>query len=324
MFHQFLSTFIVSCHQTFAGTHMSKKISYKENFIYGEGIKLHYLDWGGKGEPLILIHGLGDSPYIFEDIAESLNKNFRVIAYSRRGHCKSEASEKVYDTPAQVSDLKLLVDHLQLEKVNLLGWSMGGNEITEFAIRFPDRTHKLIYFEAGYDLSEKPFEAILNDLPKAFLADSSKLVSFDSYRNWYHNFWFPDIEWNSSLEKNLLASTHINANGSIIPIPNDDIFKMTLKSAMSYHRNYSKVQAPALALFTNYFFCAPADDTATTAIYSKLEKDIISPWRNESINRIKKELKNSKVKIVANGSHASFIFSGKDSIVESINDFLLD
>lgn len=38
---------------------------FEERFIQINGIKLHYLDWGGSGQPLVLVHGLGDSPYIF-------------------------------------------------------------------------------------------------------------------------------------------------------------------------------------------------------------------------------------------------------------------
>lgn len=51
-----------------------EETEYLEHFIDGKTIKLHYLDWGGSGEPLILIHGLGDSPYIFTDMAGSLKK----------------------------------------------------------------------------------------------------------------------------------------------------------------------------------------------------------------------------------------------------------
>ena len=65
---------------------MGTKPIFQESFIQTNGIKLHYLDWGGSGQPLILIHGLGDSPYIFEDIASFLKNDFRIIAYSRRGH----------------------------------------------------------------------------------------------------------------------------------------------------------------------------------------------------------------------------------------------
>lgn len=311
----------ISCQQALKQKQLNEE-TYTEHFIQGQTVKLHYLDWGGAGEPLILIHGLGDTPFLFKELADTLKEYFRVIAYSKRGHCKSETSDSSYNNSALVSDLKLLLDSLHILKANLLGWSMGGNEITEFAIQYPERTSKLIYFEAGYDLSEEPFKVMLHALSKSAFADSSDLVSLDVYRKWYHGFWFPDVEWNSTLEKNLQASIRKNPDSSIRTIPNDEVSRITLQSAMSYHRNYEKVIVPALVLYTNSFFLAAKNDSTTTATYDNLEKEIISPWRQSSINRIKNEMKNVTVKIMPKGSHVSFVFLSKDEIVKSINSFL--
>lgn len=313
----------VSCQQTSKQNQLNEE-TYTEHFIHGQTVKLHYLDWGGSGEPLILIHGLGDSPFLFEELADALKEHFRIIAYSKRGHCKSEAFDSSYDNLTLVSDLKLLLDSLQISKANLLGWSMGGNEITEFAIQYPERTYALIYLEAGYDLSEDPWKAVLKALPKSPFGDSSDLVSMDAYRNWYHDFWFPDVAWNSILESNLKNTTHVNPDGSIRTIPDDEVSGITFQNAISYHRNYDKVSAPALVLYTNSFFQAAKGDSATAAIYDKLEKEIISPWRQSSINRIRNEKKNATIKVVSRGSHVSLIFLSKDEIVKSINSFLLE
>ena len=78
----------ISCKQSQQQNQMETNPLYREDFIRANGIKLHYLDWGCPGQTLILIHGLGDSTYIFHDLAASLRKNFRIIAHSRRGHCK--------------------------------------------------------------------------------------------------------------------------------------------------------------------------------------------------------------------------------------------
>lgn len=313
----------VSCQQFFKENQLSKK-AFTEHFIHGKTIKLHYLDWGGAGEPLILIHGLGDSPFLFEELADALKAHFRIIAYSKRGHCKSETSNSSYDNSTLVSDLKLLLDSLQIPKANFLGWSMGGNEITEFAIQYPERTNKLIYFEAGYDLSEESFKAMLDYLPKSFFADTSELVSLDAYRKWYHGFWFPDVDWNSTLESNLQACININPDSSITTIPNDEISRSILQSAMNYQRSYDKVISPALVLYTNSFFKAANTDSTTTAIYDNLEKEIVNQWRQSSMNRIKNEMKKATIKVISKGSHTSFIFLSKDEIVQSIKSFLLE
>jgi pimeloyl-ACP methyl ester carboxylesterase len=302
---------------------MGAKITYKEGFIQTDRIKLHYLDWGGSGQALVLLHAWGDSPYLFEGIANSLKKNFRIIAYSKRGHGKSETIDSLYDNSTLVSDLKLLLDSLNIEKANLLGWSMAGNEITEFAIRYPERTNRLIYFEGGYDLSDESFKTI-NQIVHQFLQpDSISLQSLDAYREWYHNLWFGDIEWNPILEANLIASTIINPDGSVTPIPNDYISKLLLESAMSYHRDYEKIQCPALALYNKSFFYPPGKDEETVNIYKNMEENIINPWRQSSINRIKSELKNVTIEEIPSGTHTSLIFLSRDLIIESINSFLL-
>jgi len=313
----------ISCRQSQQQNQMETKTLYQEDFIRANGIKLHYLDWGGPGQPLILIHGLGDSPYIFLDLAASLRKNFRIIAYSRRGHCKSVATEMLFDNSTLVSDLKLLLDSLNITKANLLGWSMGGNEITEFAIRYPERTNKLIYFEAGYDLSDEAFSNILKTIPRSPLPDNSDLKNIDTYREWYHNYWFADVDWNAALEANLKATTLINPDSTVRIIPDDSIFKMVLETAKNYHRDYKMILAPALAIYTKPFFVPSVKNENIVSAYREIEKNTINPWRLSNMNRIRTELKNITIKEMPIGSHTSLLFLSRDSIIECIDSFLL-
>lgn len=297
---------------------------FKERFIQTNEIRLHYLDWRGSGLPLVCIHGLGASPYIFENIASSLKRDFRIIAYSRRGHCKSNAPNSGYDNSILVSDLKILLDSLKIEKANLLGWSMGGNEITEFAIRYPERTNKLIYLEAGYDYSEEEFITILKNIPSPPVPQSTDLYSLDSYRKWHHHVWFADVDWNPTLESNLKASTLMLSDGSVGMISNDTVSMILLESLMSYRREYDKIQAPALAIYSNQFYHSPLQNDDLIQAYENLEKEIINPWRQRSIERIKKELKNVMVKDGLNCTHTSILFLNKEALVKSITDFLID
>lgn len=314
---------LISCNHSQKKFDMATKPLYKEGFIQTDKIKLHYLDWGVSDPPLILLHGLGDSPYLFEGIAESLQNNFRIIAYSKRGHGNSEATDSLYDTATLAEDLKILLDSLRIEKANLLGWSMGGNEITEFAIRYPERTEKLIYLESGYDFSDEAFQTIVKTVPNSPFPQKVDLHSLDSYRSWYHKFWFGDIEWNNVLESNLLASVSIRSDSSVVTKPNDQISKSFLESIMSYRRDYEKIQASALAIYTNSFFYPSKHDKKTTDSFDTLEKTVINPWRFHGINRIKSELRDVTVKFMPAGTHVSFIFLSKDSLINSINSFLL-
>lgn len=295
---------------------------YIEGFVQSDKVKLHYIDWGGKGQILVLLCGLGDTPFLFEDLAKGLSPHFRVIGYSRRNHYKSEAKEDKYDNQTLVADLKLLLDSLKIDKASLLGWSMGGNEISEFASLYPDRVAKMIYFEAGYDLSDGGFEKLVNNIPKPYLPDSLVIQSLDNYREWYHHFWFGDVEWNEALEANLRASVIINSNGSIATIPSDNVFKETLKEAMKYRRAYEKVKSPCLFIYSKPFFHPANNNPATVELYKNLEYDIVAPWRSMNRKRIETELPNATIVEAPSGTHTSFIFQSNIFLINTIKKFL--
>jgi pimeloyl-ACP methyl ester carboxylesterase len=69
----------------------SDTVAHKSGFVIANGIRLHYLDWGGLGPVLILIHGGLDNAHIFDDLAPAFSDHFRVIAYDLRGHGHSDA-----------------------------------------------------------------------------------------------------------------------------------------------------------------------------------------------------------------------------------------
>jgi pimeloyl-ACP methyl ester carboxylesterase len=77
---------------------------HKSGFVTVNGVRLNYLDWGGSGPALMLIHGGGDNPQIFDDLAPAFTDRFRVVAYARRGHGQSEAKGP-YDTATLTEDL---------------------------------------------------------------------------------------------------------------------------------------------------------------------------------------------------------------------------
>ena len=57
-----------------------------DQFVTLEGVRFHYLDWGGDGDPLLMLAGLGCTAHIFAELAPHLTDRFRVLALTRRGH----------------------------------------------------------------------------------------------------------------------------------------------------------------------------------------------------------------------------------------------
>ena len=142
---------------------------HKSNFVISNGVRLHYLDWGGSGPPLILIHGYGDNPHAFDDLAPAFTDRFRVVAYARRGHGQSDAKGP-FDTATLTEDLRGLMDGLGIAKAHLAGWSMGGNEITAMAGTYPKRVGRIVYLEAAYDWGDPAFAAAFKAIPPSLMA----------------------------------------------------------------------------------------------------------------------------------------------------------
>ncbi len=106
-------------------------------------IKLHYVD-KGRGEPLIMLHGNGESSEYFERQIEYFSESYRVLAPDRRGHGQSPRGNGEFTIGRFADDLRDFMDGLGIVSANLLGFSDGGNVAMRFALRYPSRVRKLI------------------------------------------------------------------------------------------------------------------------------------------------------------------------------------
>jgi len=79
---------------------------YKSDFVNVNGIRLHYLDWGGEGETLLFLPGLGNTSYVFDKLAKRFTDKFHVVALTRRGHGDSDYPETGYDLETLTEDIR--------------------------------------------------------------------------------------------------------------------------------------------------------------------------------------------------------------------------
>jgi non-heme chloroperoxidase len=87
---------------------------------------------------------MGDTAHRYDDFAPKFTNQFRVLALTRRGHGESEIPETGYDTATLVADIRQFLDALKIQRVILAGHSFAGDELTRFAVRYPDRVTKQI------------------------------------------------------------------------------------------------------------------------------------------------------------------------------------
>ena len=112
------------------------------------GIKLYYETYG-TGQPLLLLHGNGQSIGAFNGQIPELAKHFQVIAVDARaqGQSTTNGQELTYDLFAE--DMNALLDALHLPAANVVGWSDGGNTGLSLALHHPQQVKRLVTMGAN-------------------------------------------------------------------------------------------------------------------------------------------------------------------------------
>jgi pimeloyl-ACP methyl ester carboxylesterase len=198
-----------------AETHWRDLSPHQTGFVRANGVRLHFLDWRGKGEQVLLLHGLGDTAHIFDDFAPPLAQRFRVIGLTRRGHGQSDKPESGYDTATLVEDVRRFLDALNIDRVVLIGHSLAGDELTRFAGMHPERVLKLVYLDAAYDRSR--IKEILTNTPPELTPGKTAFTSLDSFRQWIDrlSFWSP--AWEANVRDMLVISADMRIVREVRP-----------------------------------------------------------------------------------------------------------
>src|ERR1700712_1851065 len=107
-------------------------MSYIQSNSSTSPVSLFYEDWGS-GKPVVFIHGWPLSHEMWEyQLTELPAHGLRCIAYDRRGFGKSSKPWGGYDYDTLATDLKAVLDELDLNNVTLVGFSMGGGEVARY------------------------------------------------------------------------------------------------------------------------------------------------------------------------------------------------
>jgi pimeloyl-ACP methyl ester carboxylesterase len=126
-------------------------------------MKLNHKIFGEGEETMIILHGLLGSLDNWQSLAIRFSEKRRVITVDQRNHGKSPHEDGL-SYKLMASDLKELMDDLNIEKAILLGHSMGGKAVMQFAFDYPDRVKDLIVADMNPSESvphhQKIFEAL--------------------------------------------------------------------------------------------------------------------------------------------------------------------
>jgi pimeloyl-ACP methyl ester carboxylesterase len=121
------------------------------------GIDLYY-ETRGAGRPLILLHGGLMSGETFEPILPALSEGHQVITVDLQGHGRTADIDRPIDIRLMADDIAALIDHLGLEKPDLVGYSLGGGVAFFTASKYPEKVGRLVMAAAHINSDAMPAE----------------------------------------------------------------------------------------------------------------------------------------------------------------------
>jgi pimeloyl-ACP methyl ester carboxylesterase len=109
-----------------------------ENYFYFRDKRIHYSD-NGKGRIIFLLHGYLESALIWKNIEDKLSKDFRIISVDLPGHGQSEVFTDEFSMEHMAHMIKELIDYRGIDRIFLVGHSLGGYVTLAFLELFPER-----------------------------------------------------------------------------------------------------------------------------------------------------------------------------------------
>lgn len=112
------------------------------------GINLYY-EIHGAGRPLILLHGGLMSGETFGPVLPMLADKHQVVVADLQGHGRTADIDRPIDMRLMADDIAALIDHLGLEKPDVVGYSLGGGVALHTAVKHPDKVRRLVLVSAN-------------------------------------------------------------------------------------------------------------------------------------------------------------------------------
>jgi non-heme chloroperoxidase len=283
------------------------------------GVRLEVLDWGGSGEPLLLLAGHGNTGHVFDDFAPRLTNGFHVFAITRRGFGASSQPTQGYDLTRMVEDIARVTDTLKLGRVNVAGHSIAGDEMTRFALRYPDKVGKLVYLEAAYDRVEaQRLEGRFPKLPTP-PADARESGSPEAVRALVARteVLMPESE--------IRATRIFGPDGQYLrSVTAENIVRAVAR--MVEHPDYRAIRVPILAIYAVYR--TPADlspryKTADSETRHGLDQ-VFALWQSFAKDQrelLRKSVRQARVDEIQGANHYVFI-SNRDRVLKDMHAFL--
>jgi pimeloyl-ACP methyl ester carboxylesterase len=150
------------------------------------GLRLHYLDWGGEGRAVLLLHGLSSSAHIWDLLAPVLAESSRVIAMDQRSHGLSDRPDDGYGFADTTADVAAFIEALELDEPVVVGHSWGANVAVQLAHDYEDAAGGLVLVDGGF--LERPREVTWDQAEKEMRPPDIDGIPVERFIEYTKNF----------------------------------------------------------------------------------------------------------------------------------------
>ncbi len=304
---------------------------YKSDFVHANGIRLHYLDWGGEGPALLFIPGLGCSAYIFSQFAPRFVDKFHVLAFDRRGHGDSDYPETGYDVDTLTEDLRQFLDELKIEQVILVGHSLAYLELSRFAVLYPERVLKLVFLDAVYYRKSPEVKAVWGQNPMPKIMPAWPKEAPDTIEEYIATVkrLFPSftVIWGEAMEEQTRHVLKTTPEGKLVDKMSEAVSQAIQNTTEAYAPEYWKIKAPVLSFHVHRdgsdFLSAEYMNEAQKAQVLDYFQNVLEPFNAPYIEQFRREVPHAKIVEIPRGHHYCFI-RHEELVFSEMRKFLLE
>ena len=149
--------------------------------VKGDGVEINLAVREGAGKPILCIHGITANCRCWDTLAQALAPQYHVMAMDLRGRGQSDKPSKGYALDYHLRDINCLLDDLNLDRVVIMGHSLGAFIGLAFAAEYPGRVDRLILVDGGGDLSQEQMEKVFVGIKPALDRLGQVFPSADAY-----------------------------------------------------------------------------------------------------------------------------------------------
>jgi len=272
----------------------------------GDGVEINLAVWEGKGSDILCVHGLTANCRCWDRIASSLSPRHRVWAMDLRGRGFSDKPSSGYSIDHHCRDIRSLLSHLGIERVALLGHSLGAYISLAYAAKHPEQVDRLVLIDGGAKLSPGQAAKVFAGIKPSLDRLGQVFPTFEAYLENMKKAPFLQ-PWSSLLETYFRHEAEIFPGGVRSRIQPGHIQEEALNlNRFEAEPLYEQIQCPTLIL------------RAPEGMLAK--DDILLP--EEVVEKMTREIPKAKRLDLPGTNHFSILFAPSTARDEGIREFL--